>query len=64
MRGIKYLVDESGERSAVMIDLRHHRTLWEDFADALVAEQRRQEPRESLEGVKKRLERVRRSRRR
>ena len=55
MKGIQYLVDESGEKTAVLIDLKEHGTLWEDLYDALIAEQRRDEPRASLEEVKERL---------
>src|SRR5436309_2571569 len=46
------LYDEEGTPQAVLIDLRKNRQLWEDFRDLLVAEERRQEPRESLEEVK------------
>ncbi len=55
MKGIQYVVDESGEKTAVLIDLKEHGALWEDLYDALIAEQRRDEPRESLEEVKERL---------
>ena len=55
IKGIQYVVDESGERTAVLIDLKEHRELWEDLYDTLIAEQRRDEPRESLDEVKKRL---------
>ena len=55
MKGIQYVVDESGEKTAVLIDLKEHGTLWEDLYDALLAEQRRDEPRASLEEVKERL---------
>ncbi len=55
MKGIQYVVDESGEKTAVLIDLKEHGELWEDLYDALIAEQRRDEPRESLEEVKERL---------
>ena len=55
MRGIEYLVDERGQRKAVVIDLTEHEELWEDFYDLLLAEEREDEPRESLEQVKKAL---------
>ncbi len=38
-----------------MIDLRKHGDLWEDFYDAITAQLREDEPRESLESVKARL---------
>jgi hypothetical protein len=43
MRGIQYVVNESGNKTAVVIDLREHGDLWEDFYDNLVAESRRDE---------------------
>ena len=55
MRGVKYLVDDRGAKTAVVIDLKEYRELWEDFFDRALAESRKHEPRESLESVKKRL---------
>ena len=55
MRGVQYLVDDSGARRAVVIDLKKHGELWEDCYDRAVAESRRDEPRESLETVKAKL---------
>lgn len=37
MDGVNFLVDESGHKTAVLIDLRIHGSLWEDFHDALLA---------------------------
>jgi len=53
--GVRFLLDEAGEKTAVMIDLRTNGELWEDFYDRALAEQRRDEPRESLAQVKARL---------
>lgn len=55
MSGVRYVVDESGERTAVLIDLREHGDLWEDFHDTWLAQQRESEPRESLESVREKL---------
>ena len=55
MKGIQYVVDEKGEKTAVVIDLKKHGELWEDVYDRLIAQQRQGEPRESLEDVRKRL---------
>ncbi len=55
MKGVQYLIDENGERTAVVIDLRKHGELWEDFYDRAVAESRKNEPRESLDSVKERI---------
>ena len=55
LEGVEFVVDEAGERRAVLIDLQRHGDLWEDFYDTAVAEARKGEPRESLERVKKRV---------
>jgi hypothetical protein len=44
MRGIQYVVDDSGRKKAVIIDLEEWGELWEDFSDILVSETRRGEP--------------------
>src|ERR1035441_10404565 len=41
MTGIQFVTDEKGRRTAVLIDLRKHRAIWEDFWDGLVSESRR-----------------------
>ncbi|MBM3131503.1 MAG: hypothetical protein FJZ95_00510 [Chloroflexi bacterium] len=56
MKGIRFLVDEAGKKTAVMIDLEDHGELWEDFYDALIAEERVGEPRESLDSVREKLQ--------
>jgi hypothetical protein len=58
MKGVQFVVDERGEKIAVVIDLRKHRRLWEDFYDSAVARARREEPRETLAAVKRRLHRL------
>lgn len=55
MKGIRYLVGEDGKAEAVVLDLKKHGRLWEDFQDLLVAQQRRKEPRVSWAEVKARL---------
>ena len=55
MKGIQFVTDDEGKKVAVLIDLRKHSDLWEDFYDSLTARARAEEPRESLETVKKRL---------
>ena len=44
MSGIRFLTDEDGRKVAVQINLETHGELWEEFYDALVAEERRGEP--------------------
>ena len=55
MKGIQFVTDTDGRRTAVIIDLKKHGELWEDIYDALVARRRADEPRESLESVRSRL---------
>lgn len=55
MSGISFVIDSRGKKTAAVIDLRRHRSLWEDFYDTVLAESRAHEPRESLESVKRRL---------
>ena len=55
MSGIQFLTDKAGHKTAVMIDLRRNRALWEDFYDTLLAKKRRNEPRESLAEVRRKL---------
>jgi hypothetical protein len=64
VKGVQFVVDNSGRKTAVQIDLKKQGRLWEDFYDRALAKQRVSEPRESLESVKKRvLGRPRRRRR-
>jgi hypothetical protein len=56
MKGVQFVVDEQGEKKAVLIDLQKHKELWEDIYDSLVAAQRSREPRETLEKVKSRIQ--------
>jgi len=44
MRGVEYIIDESGNRRSVVIDLAAWGRLWEDFQDVIVAESRMNEP--------------------
>jgi hypothetical protein len=55
MEGIQFVIDDKGQKVAVMIDLQKYGELWEDFYDGLTARLQAREPRESLETVKKHL---------
>ena len=55
MHGIQYVMDEKGKKTGVLIDLKEHGELWEDFYDTTISVEREHEPRESLKQVKKRL---------
>jgi hypothetical protein len=55
MKGVSFLIDDAGKKTAVILDLRKHRRIWEDVYDRLLIESRRGEPRQSIEQVSKRL---------
>jgi hypothetical protein len=55
MKGIQFLFDDAGRKTAVLIDLKKNAELWEDFYDCSLADARASEPRESLDSVKKRI---------
>ena len=58
IRGVKFLFDEHGERTAVMIDLRQGRGLWEDILDVATARSRERETAESWAKVRARMEKA------
>ncbi len=43
MTGIQFVTDGKGRKTAVLIDLKKHHAIWEDFWDGLVSESRRKE---------------------
>ena len=43
MKGVEFVVDDSGKKKAVLIDLGQWGELWEDFYDILVSELRKDE---------------------
>jgi hypothetical protein len=43
LRGIQFIVDETGRKTAAVIDLEKHKALWEDIEDVLVSRARRHE---------------------
>ena len=49
MKGINYLINEAGERTAVVIDWQTYSAELEDFLDGLEAEARRDEPTQDFE---------------
>ena len=64
MPGVEFLVNDRGQRRAVLIDLKKHGALWQDLYDAYLVNARRREPRESLAQVKRLLQRSTKPRRR
>lgn len=55
MKGVEYVVDEKGKKKAVLLDLKMHGELWEDFCDVLKVKERENETRESLASVKRKV---------
>lgn len=55
MRGINYMIDENGDRTAVVIDLKTYGEEIEDFLDGLEAESRKNEPKEDFNVVFERI---------
>lgn len=43
MGGVQYVTDDKGRKTAVLIDLKKHGAIWEDFWDGFVSESRRRE---------------------
>ena len=55
MKGVRFVVDESGQKTDVIINLKENPELWEDLYDRSLARKRALEPRESLASVKRKL---------
>lgn len=55
MKGIQFVVNDKGEKTAALIDLKEYGELWEDFYDCLITRLRADEPRESLKSVREKL---------
>jgi hypothetical protein len=43
MTGIQFVTDEKGRKVGVLIDVKKHGAVWEDFRDGLISESRRKE---------------------
>jgi hypothetical protein len=57
MEGVQFVVDSQGKKTGVLINLKKNGTLWEDIYDNWLAQQRKHEPRETLQSVRARLKR-------
>ena len=60
MKGIQFLIDDSGKRKAVQIDLVEWGEIWEDIYDVLVSMSREKEPSVSWEDLKAEIDQERR----
>jgi len=52
----QYIVDEKGRKTAIVVSLKEYQQLLQDLHDLSVIAERKTEPSENLETVKKRLE--------
>jgi hypothetical protein len=59
VKGVRYIVDNKGRRTAVILDLKIHRELWEDICDVMVAQKRLKEPRVPFAEVEANLRKAR-----
>lgn len=57
MKGIQFVIDESGKKKAVLIELEEWGELWEDFYDIVVAESRKDEDTIPWEDIKAEMHR-------
>ena len=55
LKGVQYLVDGSGKRTAVVISLKEWGEIWEDLYDVLVSESRKDKPTVAWETLKAEL---------
>lgn len=56
MQGINFVVDEKGDKKAVLIDLEKWGELWENFYDVLISHERENEDEISWEDLQQELE--------
>ena len=56
MKGINFVINEQGEKKAVLIDLDEWGELWEDFSDILVSRNREDEAEVSWDELKVEIE--------
>lgn len=56
MKGINFVINEKGEKKAVLIDLEEWGELWEDFSDILVSRSRENEAEISWDELKQELD--------
>ncbi len=59
MKGIQFVTDDTGKRTAVLISLEEWGEAWEDLYDILVSEARKKEPTVPWEELKAEMARER-----
>jgi hypothetical protein len=55
MKGVRFVVEDAGRKTDVIINLKANPGLWEDIFDQSLARKRTKEPRESITSVKRKL---------
>jgi hypothetical protein len=55
VKGVEFVIDDAGQKKAVLIDIKKHGEIWQDFYDTLKVKERESESRESLKEVKKKV---------
>ena len=55
VKGVHFILDKRGQKKAVLIYLKEHKEIWEDFYDTSLVKERENEPRETLKEVKRQI---------
>jgi hypothetical protein len=55
MEGIRYIINDKGEKKAAVIDLDTYGHLWDDIHDILIVESRKSEPKLSTQADNKKV---------
>ena len=55
VKGVEFVIDDDGQKKAVLIDLKKHGAIWEDFYDCLLVEERKSEPTKSLKELERKI---------
>ena len=57
IKGVQFVTDSSGHKTAVLLDLQEWGELWEDIYDSMIAKERADEPKMKLEDFEDELRR-------
>jgi hypothetical protein len=57
IKGVQFVTDSSGQKVGVLLDLQQWGDLWEDIYDTMIAKERADEPRTSLQDFENELRR-------
>ncbi len=61
MKGVQFVTNDRGKKTAVLIDLKEWGEMWEDFYDIMVFESRKHEPTISWEVLKAEMKKKKRN---